>query len=45
MTDIQCDSLQNDPIVWDRNGNGVADLLLLAVDRTMEGPECGAPGR
>jgi hypothetical protein len=42
VTDIQCDSLQNDPIVWDRNGNGVADLLLLAVDRTMEGPECGA---
>ena len=41
VTDIQCDSLQNDPIVWDRNGNGVADLLLLAVDRTMDGPECG----
>jgi hypothetical protein len=37
-----CDGLQNDPIVWDRNGNGVADLLLLAVDRTMAGPECGA---
>ena len=42
VTDIQRDSLQNAPIVWDRNGNGVADLLLLAVDRTMEGPECGA---
>jgi hypothetical protein len=41
VKDLQCDSLQNDPIVWDRNGNGVADLLLLAVDRTMEGPECG----
>ena len=34
---------QNDPIVWDRNGNGIADLLLVAVDRTMESPECGAP--
>ena len=43
VKDIQCDGLQNDPIIWDRNGNGVADLLLLAVDRTMEGPECGDP--
>src|SRR5829696_10335990 len=24
---------QNDPILYDRNGNGVADLMLLAVDR------------
>ena len=43
VKDIQCDANQNDPIVWDRNGNGVADLLLVAVDRTMAGPECGAP--
>jgi hypothetical protein len=42
VTDIACDANQNDPIVWDRNGNGVADLLLVAVDRTMAGPECGA---
>jgi hypothetical protein len=42
LRDFACDGLQADPIVWDRNGNGVADLLLLAVDRTMEGPECGA---
>jgi hypothetical protein len=41
IKDVQCDGLQADPIVWDRNGNGVADLLLLAVDRTMEGPDCG----
>jgi hypothetical protein len=40
---VACDGLQADPIVWDRNGNGVADLLMLAVDRTMESPECGAP--
>jgi hypothetical protein len=38
-----CNGNQNDPIVWDRNGNGVADLLLLAVDRTMDGPECDDP--
>lgn len=43
VRDFACDGLQNDPIVWDRNGNGVADLLMLAVDRTMAGPECGAP--
>ena len=43
IKNLACDGLQADPIVWDRNGNGVADLLLLAVDRTMEGPQCGAP--
>jgi hypothetical protein len=43
VKDVQCDGLQADPIVWDRNGNGVADLLLLAVDRTMDAPQCGAP--
>jgi hypothetical protein len=43
VRNFQCDANQNDPIVWDRNGNGVADLMLLAVDRTMTRPECGAP--
>jgi hypothetical protein len=43
VRDFECDGLQADPIVWDRNDNGVPDLLLLAVDRTMESPECGAP--
>jgi len=43
VRDFACDANQNDPIVWDRNGNGVADLLLLAVDRTMADPNCGAP--
>ena len=42
IKDVQCDGLQADPIVWDRNGNGVADLLMLAVDRTMDSPRCGA---
>jgi hypothetical protein len=43
LRDVQCDGPQADPIVWDRNGNGIADLLLLGVDRTMTGPDCGAP--
>ena len=43
VRDFPCDANQNDPILWDRNGNGVADLMLLAVDRTMTRPECGAP--
>ena len=43
VRDFACDANQNDPIVWDRNGNGVADLMLLAVDRTMANPNCGAP--
>jgi hypothetical protein len=42
IKDFHCDGQQNDPIVWDRDGNGVADLMLLAVDRTMESPACGA---
>ena len=42
VKDVACDGLQADPIVWDRNGNGIADLLLPAVDRTMVGPQCGA---
>ena len=42
VRDFSCDANQNDPIVWDRNGNGVADLLLVAVDRTMANPNCGA---
>jgi hypothetical protein len=43
VKNFQCDGQQNDPILWDRNGNGVPDLLLLAVDRTMTSPACGAP--
>jgi hypothetical protein len=43
VKDFACDANQNDPIVWDRNDNGVADLMLLAVDRTMANPNCGAP--
>ena len=43
IRDFPCDGLQADPILWDRDGSGIPDLLLLAVDRTMESPECGAP--
>jgi hypothetical protein len=43
VRDFSCDGQQNDPIVWDRDGNGIADLMLLAVDRTMSAPACGAP--
>jgi hypothetical protein len=43
LRDFPCGGAQDDPIVWDRDGNGVPDLLILAVDRTMAGPECGAP--
>src|SRR5918996_399884 len=43
VRDFACDGAQNDPILWDRNGNGVPDLLLLAVDTTMANPNCGAP--
>jgi hypothetical protein len=42
IKDFKCDGQQNDPILWDANGNGVPDLMLLAVDRTMESPACGA---
>jgi hypothetical protein len=42
VRNFPCDGAQNDPILWDRNGNGVADLMLLAVDTTMASPECGA---
>ena len=43
VRDFRCDANQNDPIVWDSDGNGIADIMLLAVDRTMTRPECGAP--
>src|ERR671914_1921129 len=43
VRNFRCDANQNDPIVWDTDDNGIADLMLLAVDRTMTRPECGAP--
>jgi hypothetical protein len=42
LADVRCNGAQGDPSVWDRDGDGTADLLLLSVDRTMAGEECGA---
>ena len=42
LMDFPCDGLQADPVLWDRDNDAIPDLLLLAVDRTMAGPQCGA---
>jgi hypothetical protein len=42
LANVLCDGPQGDPSVWDRDRDGNADLLILSVDRTMKGPECGA---
>src|SRR5919106_6346548 len=42
LADFPCFGPQNDPSVWDTDGNGEADLLVQSVDRTLTGPECGA---
>jgi hypothetical protein len=42
VRDFACYGPQSDPILWDRNNNGVADLMLLAVDSAMATPQCGA---
>lgn len=43
VTNFPCDGPQNDVSVWDRDGNGQADLLILSVDSVMENSACGAP--
>jgi hypothetical protein len=43
IRNFPCNGNQNDPILWDRNRNDVPDLMLLAVDRTMDGPDCDDP--
>jgi hypothetical protein len=40
ITDFRCFGPQNDLTVWDRDGDGEADLLFASVDRTLK----GAPG-
>ncbi|MDP8910150.1 MAG: hypothetical protein M3N47_13785, partial [Chloroflexota bacterium] len=42
VTDFRCFGPQNDLSVWDRTGDGKADLLIASVDRTLTGPNCGA---
>jgi hypothetical protein len=43
VRDFPCNGNQNDPIFYDRNGNDVPDLMLLAVDRTMDTSACDSP--
>jgi hypothetical protein len=43
LVDFMCFGPQNDPSVWDTDGNGQADLLVQSVDLTLEGPQCGSP--
>lgn len=41
VSDVFCPGPQNDVTVWDRDGNGEADILFLSVDSVMFGPACG----
>jgi hypothetical protein len=43
LADFKCFGPQNDPSVWDTDGNGQADLLVLSVDVTLDAPACGSP--
>ena len=42
LADVKCDGAQGDPSVYDADSDGTADVLVLSVDRTMTGPQCGA---
>ena len=42
VSDVRCYGPQGDPSVFDRDGNGRADTLVLSVDSVLAGPECGA---
>ena len=42
VADERCYGPQGDPSVFDRNGNGKADTLVLSVDSVLTGPQCGA---
>ena len=39
---MRCYGPQGDPSVFDRDGNGRADTLVLYVDSVLAGPACGA---
>ena len=43
LADFECFGPQNDPSVWDTDGNGQADLLVQSVDLTLDAPACGSP--
>ena len=42
VSDTRCYGPQGDPSVFDRDGDGEADTLVLSVDSVLTGPECGA---
>jgi hypothetical protein len=42
VSDARCYGPQGDPSVFDRDGDGGADTLVLSVDSVLAGPECGA---
>ncbi|HEV3002667.1 MAG TPA: hypothetical protein VGW75_18160 [Solirubrobacteraceae bacterium] len=42
VSNVRCYGPQADPSVFDRDGNGAADTLILSVDSVLTGPECGA---
>jgi hypothetical protein len=42
VSDARCYGPQGDPSVFDSDGNGDADTLVLSVDSVLAGPECGA---
>jgi RTX calcium-binding nonapeptide repeat (4 copies)/LVIVD repeat len=39
---MACLGAQNDITVWDRDGNGQADIAFTSIDRTQTGPNCGS---
>ena len=42
VSDVRCYGPQGDPSVFDRDGDGRADTLVLSVDSVLAGPQCGA---
>src|SRR5688572_8167681 len=42
VSDTRCYGPQGDPSVFDTNGDGKADTLVLSVDSVLTGPNCGA---
>ena len=42
VSDARCYGPQGDPSVFDRDGDGNADTLVLSVDSVLAGPQCGA---
>jgi hypothetical protein len=43
VADERCYGPQGDPSVFDTDGDGDADTLVLSVDSVLAGPNCGAP--